>query len=70
MQYQSEWFQLYCRAVLETDSYRVNDRIDAASRLIQEELSGTTIPGNERQDMEQCLRYLALLRRWEKKLAS
>lgn len=50
MQYRSNWFQLYRRAVLETESYRVNDRVDAASRGIQEQLMHGAIDPRERQD--------------------
>jgi hypothetical protein len=70
MQFQSDWFQLYRRAVLETDWYRVNDRVNAASRCIQAELLQSTIDPAEREEMERCLRYLGMLRCLEYKLAS
>jgi hypothetical protein len=70
MQDQSDWFQLYRGAVLETEWYRVNDRIDAASRSIRAQLLRPTIDAGERQEMERCLRYLGMLRRVEHKLAS
>jgi hypothetical protein len=70
MQHQSEWFQLYRRAVLETEWYRVNDRVDAASRSIQAQLVQSTVDPGEREEMERCLRYLGMLRGVEYKLAS
>ena len=70
MQHQSDWFQLYRRAVLETEWYRVNDRVDAALRSIRAQLMQPTIDPGERQEMERCLRYLGMLRRVEQKLAS
>ena len=50
MQYQSDWFQLYRRAVLEADPFRVNDRVDAASRCIQERLADQKIDPAERTE--------------------
>lgn len=70
MQHESDWFELYRRAVLETEWYRVNDRVDAASRSIHAQILQSTLDPGERQEMERCLRYLAMLRRVEQKLAS
>ncbi len=70
MQYQSEWFDLYRRAVLENNLIRVNERVDAASQCIERRLVDGAIDPGERSEMQRCLRYLSLIRRVEYKLAS
>lgn len=70
MQGQSNWFDLYCRAILESDFYRINDRVDTAARSIQQELLEGNVDTREKQEMERCLRYLTMLSRVENKLAS
>lgn len=59
--FESEWFKLYCKAILESEPDRARVLIRSALNTIDERLLVPDIGQEEREAMLAAMRYLALI---------
>lgn len=68
--FDSKWFQSYCRAVLESDPYVARTYIRDTRLNIEERLHTPGVPDLERDAMQAALRYVNIINEIELREAS